>query len=177
MQSRAHNIQMTEKAQVIMQVFQGHGIRFEFPDGWEIAEEQNEGRIALTGSSEDTAFWMVTLLADRPSADDIIQTALESFHEEYDNCDAFETDDSICMLPTVGLNLEFPCQAFMSHALLRSCETDAFSIFVLAQVADFDADELRPVLDAISSSLMWDDGDDGADGDPLAHDNLFGRFL
>ncbi|MGZ0171506.1 MAG: hypothetical protein ACKVHE_18320 [Planctomycetales bacterium] len=160
-----------------MTVFEEHGIRFEYPDGWEISHEHNEEDFSVTVESEGTAFWMLSVLAGRPAAEEVIDAALGSFETEYDSVDVSESDDRICMLPTVATEVDFYELEMVNHASLRACETDNTTIFVLLQMSDTEREANGLLLKAISDSLMWDSGDDDElDGklDPFAFDNLFG---
>ena len=86
----------------LMAVYEEHGVRFEYPDGWEISHEHHEDDFTVTVESDGTAFWMLSVLAGRPVAEDVIAAALESFKAEYDSMDIYETADRICMLPTAA---------------------------------------------------------------------------
>lgn len=160
-----------------MAVFEEHGIRFEYPDGWEISHEHHEEDFSVTVESEGTAFWMLSVLAGRPPAEEVIDAALGSFEAEYDSVDVSENAERICMLPTVAVDVDFYELEMVNHASLRACETDNTTIFVLLQMSDTEREATWPLLKAISDSLMWDSGDDDElDGelDPFAFDNLFG---
>lgn len=160
-----------------MAVYEEHGVRFEYPDGWEISHEHHDEDFSVTIESEGTAFWMLSVLSGRPAAEEVIDAALGSFEAEYDSVDVYESADRICMLPTVATEVDFYELEMVNHASLRACETDNTTIFVLLQMTDTEREVVGPLLKAISDSLMWDSGDDDeldGDLDPFAFDNLFG---
>ena len=70
-----------------MQSYQGHGIQFEYPDDWEISVDAGDGEAAVTVAGPGTAFFVVSLMSDRPTADEVIEAAIESFEDEYDHVD------------------------------------------------------------------------------------------
>jgi hypothetical protein len=162
-----------------MAVYEEHGVRFEYPDSWELSHEHHDEDFSVTVESDGTAFWMLSVLQGRPMAEDVIDAALESFQAEYDSVDVYESPDRICLLPTVAKDIDFYELEMVNRASLRACETDSTTIFVLLQMADTERAEVGPLLKAISESLMCDSDDDEAfDGasDPFAFDNLFGSI-
>ncbi|MFT5324612.1 MAG: hypothetical protein ACI8P0_002476 [Planctomycetaceae bacterium] len=161
-----------------MAVYEEHGVRFEYPDNWELSHEHHDADFSVTIESEGTAFWMLSVLQGRPVAEDVIEAALESFRAEYDPVDVYESEDSICMLPTVARNVDFYELEMVNRASLRACETDSTTIFVLLQMSDTERAEAEPLLKAITDSLMCEsDDDEGLDvTDPFAFDNLFGAI-
>jgi hypothetical protein len=160
-----------------MAVFEEHGVRFEYPDNWELSHEHHDDDFSVTVESEGTAFWMLSVLQGRPIAEDVIAAALESFEAEYDSVDVYECSDRICMLPTVAKDVDFYELEMVNRASLRACETDDTTIFVLLQMSDTERAEAEPLLKAISDSLMWDSGENEELGEAaaaFAFDNLFG---
>lgn len=157
-----------------MQVFEGHGIRFEHPDAWEVIQNlDDDEHITVNVEASDTAFWMVSIMRDRPPTEAVIDSVLESFRAEYDEVDVYESDAKICLLPTAAFDIDFVCIELINRASVRVCETDDCTIFVLHQLSDTEAAEIKPQLDAVSSSLMWESEDDPI-VDPFKFDNLFG---
>ncbi|NQV24605.1 MAG: hypothetical protein HQ518_09580 [Rhodopirellula sp.] len=160
-----------------MAVFEEHGVRFEYPDHWELSHEHHDEDFSVTVESDGTAFWMLSVLQGRPVAEDVIAAALESFSAEYDPVDVYESADRICMLPTVAKDVDFYELEMVNRASLRACETDDTTIFVLLQMSDTERTNAEPLLKAITDSLTWDSGDDDEldEGAALfAFDNLFG---
>lgn len=158
-----------------MQVYEKHGVRFEYPDGWELSVDDSDDQIAVTVEGPGTAFWTISLISERPPAEEIIDSALQCFEEEYGEIDVYESDERICLLPTVGLNLDLISLDIVSKVALRACETDEFSIFSMFQISEVEFDEFGPILQAMNASLTWDSDDgDVSEGDPFEFDNLFG---
>ncbi|MBL6704942.1 MAG: hypothetical protein ISQ06_02440 [Planctomycetaceae bacterium] len=164
-----------------MAVYEEHGIRFEYPDNWELSHEHHGEDFTVTIESDGTAFWMLSVLQGRPVAEEVIEAALESFRMEYEPVDVYESEESICMLPTVARDVDFYELEMVNHARLLACETDSTTVFVLLQMSDTERAEAEPLLRAITESLMCELSD-GVDGDadnesgPFAFDNLFGTL-
>lgn len=162
-----------------MKVYDEHGVRFEYPDNWELSHEHHDDDFSVTLESETTAFWMLSVLHGRPIAEDVIEAALESFRSEYEPVDVYESEDRICMLPTVAKDVDFYELEMVNRASLRACESDSTTIFVLSQMSDTEREEVAPVLKAITESLTCDLGDTDITDDqagPFAFDNLFGNL-
>ena len=157
-----------------MQVYETHGVRFEYPDGWEISVDEAEDQTAVTVEGPGTAFWTLSLISERPPAEEIIESALQCFEDEYSNVDVYEVDDRICLLPTIARNLDVISLDLVSKVGLRVCETDDFSIFTMYQFAETEAESTEQALQAINASLTWESDDETSEGDPFEFDNLFG---
>ena len=162
-----------------MAVYEEPGVRFEYPDNWELSHEHHDEDFSVTIESEGTAFWMLSVLQGRPVAEDVIEAALESFRAEYEPVDVYESEASICMLPTLARDVDFYELEMVNRASLLACETDSTTIFVLFQMSDTERAEAEPLLKAITDSLMCELSD-GVDVDsetgPFAFDNLFGAI-
>jgi len=160
-----------------MNVFDESGVRFEYPSDWTISRASEEGTTAITVESSGTAFWMLSILQERPPAEEILQTALTSLREEYEDCDVYESAEQICLLPTDGYDVDFSCLELINRACLRACEGDTSSLFVLYQTSDVESEQMTPQLEAITQSLSWElasDPDEEYGADPSEFDNLFG---
>lgn len=158
-----------------MQVYEGNSIRFEYPDDWKLTQEDGDGQVTVTIEGPGTAYWMVSILQDRPAAETVLESVLSTFHEEYDELDVYESDEQICLLPTAARDVEIVSLDLIVKARLRVCEADTCSICVLYQIADAESDDVLAQLDSMSDSLAWDDGDNSPiNVDPFEFDNLFG---
>ena len=156
-----------------MSIFEEHGISLEYPDDWALTEESADGQLAISIESPGSAFWMLSVIKGRPSAEDVVAAALESFQREYDNRDVYESAEQICLLPTVACDIDFECVEMLNHAAFRACETDAATLFVMHQCPQTEESQFKNDLDRITDSLMWN-SEDETGFDPLAYDNLTG---
>lgn len=148
-------------------VFEGHGIRFEYPDDWILHEQSSPDEITLTVNSPDTSFWSLTLLFDRPDPQRVIDSALDAFREEYTEIDVYPGDARLNDLPTIACELDFVCHDLIGSAFLRAVAAPDFTLLVLYQGADLELDTLQTVLEKISGSLKWEnDSDDEPPGEP-----------
>ena len=147
-------------------VFEGHGIRFEYPDDWILHEQSSPEEITLTVHSPDTSFWSVTLIFDRPDPQRVVDTVLETFREEYTEIDVYPSDVRLNDQPTLACELDFVCHELIGSAFLRAVATPDFTLFVLYQGADVELDERQSLLEKVTNSLTWETDTDEPPGDP-----------
>lgn len=133
--------------------FANHGVRFSYPKDWEVSEQSKAGERSITVSSAKTAFWTLTLFYDRPEPQEIIDTVLAAFHEEYDEMDDYAARVRLCNRKTVARDIEFVCLELLNSAWARSFHTDDCTVLVLYQTNDLELEETLPVMEAITRSL------------------------
>ena len=147
------------------EIYSSHGVQFRYPGPWELSEESAGDEISITVASPETSFWSLTLIHNRPSPEDVIQSAVAVLREEYDELDDYSSRDTLCGRDTVACDLEFVCLELLNSAYLRAFRTDNFSALVYYQGTDQELADTLPVLEAISATLECRDDDvDELDG-------------
>ncbi|MEX0717097.1 MAG: hypothetical protein WD066_10930 [Planctomycetaceae bacterium] len=131
-----------------------HGIRFRYPDDWDIAEERLEEGVCVTVAGEGTSFWSVSLYDGAPRPEDVIDTAVEAFRDEYDELDEYPVESRLAGVPNVGRDIEFVSLDVLNTACVRSFRAGDATAFVLYQADDRDLEETREILEGISASLV-----------------------
>jgi hypothetical protein len=142
----------------VPETFDKHGIRFRFPDAWELTEETAENTISITVAPSAGLFWSVTLFFDGPSPDDVVETAVQAFGDEYPEHDVYNVPATLGPHRGIGADIEFVALDLVNSAFLRACRTERFTALVLYQGTDRDLEESLEVLEAISESLELDGG-------------------
>ena len=137
-------------------VFEGHGIRFEYPDDWILHEQSSTDEITLTVHSPDTSFWSLTLIFDRPDPRRVIESVLDTFREEYSEIDVYRSEVRLNDQLTESCELDFVCHELIGSAFLRAVAAPDFTLLVLYQGADLELDETQPLLEKLSRSLSWE---------------------
>jgi hypothetical protein len=137
--------------------FADKGIRFKYPENWQLEREDNDSGCSISVQSPDTAFLMLCLHEDMPSTNEVAETALEALREEYPELEADDCVDSLAGQPAVGHDIRF-----FSFDLTNTCWTRSFyssrgTILVLCQFNDLELERNEPVLRAICASLQVDD--------------------
>lgn len=145
----------------MQQQFQGLGIRFRYPDDWRLAEEMGEDEVMLTLSSPESAIWSATVMRHRPDPEEVLQSAIEVFREEYDDLDIEETQTRLANREVPAADIDFVCFEMTNSAHLRAFRTGQFTVLVLYQSSDADMDDHDDTLEAISDSLTCESDIEG----------------
>lgn len=134
-------------------LFQAEGIRFQYPESWQLSRDESETGWTVTVQSPDTAFFLLTLDAEMPETGMMAQTALEALRAEYPDLEADEIIESLGGQPALGHNIRF-----FSLDLTNTCCTRSFygatgTILLMWQANDLEWAAVEPVFRAICSSL------------------------
>jgi hypothetical protein len=145
----------------LQEVYSEHGVGFRYPAAWELAEQRAGKEVTITVSSPETSFWSIVVCFDAPRPEDLIESALEAFRDEYEELDIYPAEASLCQRPTVARDLEFVCLELINSAFLRAFRAGSVSVLVLYQGTDLELEDTQETLEAISVSLSCDGGVEG----------------
>lgn len=137
----------------MQEIYSGHGVRFRYPDTWEVGEQHQDDQITITTSSPGTSFWSITIIPESPDPDELIEAALDAFREEYPEMDVYAAKAKLCDRPAAAKNVEFVCLELLNTAWLRSIRTPQFTILLLYQGTDAELEETESVLEQMTRSL------------------------
>jgi hypothetical protein len=154
--------------------YEAHGVRFQYPENWELAQQIEGQDVFITVSNNGSSFWSLSLFPNCPEAADILESALEAFREEYEELDEYSTETTLCGLETLACELEFVCLELINSGFIRVFVTPKFTALVLYQGSDHELAETHDLLEAISSSLVCDfdfesDSDSDTGFDSMEH--------
>jgi hypothetical protein len=135
--------------------YQGHGVRFRYPSEWEVSEQQEGSQFSITVSSPATAFWTLSLFADCPEPDDVVDAVLDAFREEYDEMDEYPSRGRIGKRPSVGRDIDFVCLDRLNSAGVRAFRARQFTVMVLYQLTENERDETGEILELMTRSLTF----------------------
>jgi hypothetical protein len=140
-----------------LNVFDDLGIRFEYPDDWEleVVDDDSDGdRATVTVQAADgLAFAMLTLDGDRPAPAELIDEALGAMREEYPNLEAVDSLETIGGHPAVGHDLEFLALDMPNSCVIRAFRTARRTILVFCQWSELDDEDLGPTMALLRKSL------------------------
>jgi hypothetical protein len=139
--------------------YEAHGLRFEYPRGWELSEQTAGGDVTLTVQSEGTCYWSVSLLADRPAADRVLRTAVEAFEQEYPEVDVYPARDEHIARPHEAKDLQFFQFELVNSAFLRAFPCGSRTVLVIYQGTDHELEAVKGQLERITASLDFDEQD------------------
>ena len=135
-------------------IYDDNGIRFEYPEGWELDVTDDGPRTAVTVQSPDgPAFALVTVDDSRPGPDELVDEALAALRDEYPGLDATPARETIAGHDAVGHDVEFISLDLTNTAAIRSFRTERRTVFVMAQWSDVEGDETEAALRAILRSV------------------------
>jgi hypothetical protein len=105
-------------------IYDDHGIRFEYPDDWEVEVTDDGPRVtASVQSPGGLAFALVTVDEDRPSPAELADEALAALKDEYPTLDAFPALETIDGHKAVGHDVEFTSLDLNNACVIRSFRT------------------------------------------------------
>ncbi len=144
-----------------MAEFQQHGIRFSYPEDWEIVDEHNGQAHTVTVSSPETSFWCVSVFDQLEPANSVLLAAIEAYQEEYDDVDAYPVDveetEAALLSQAIAWDVEFVCLELVNTVRLRAIEADSKTILVLYQGTDHELESTLPLLERMTESLTLTD--------------------
>jgi hypothetical protein len=138
----------------MLATYDDRGVRFEYPDDWEIDVSEDGPRTAVTVQSPDgPAFALVTVDDSRPEPDELADEALAALRDEYPGLDATPARETIAGHDAVGHDVEFISLDLTNTAAIRSFRTDRRTVFVMAQWSDVEGDAPESALRALRRSI------------------------
>lgn len=135
--------------------FANYGIRFAYPDVWNLEEESDGPDKLITISSSDTCFWMTRIMPSCPAPQDVVESCLQGF-EEYDDLEQTTPAARLAGMPATARDLTFFCFDMPTYAGLRCVRITDFSVLVWWQAVQSDWDELGPQLARVTASFEID---------------------
>lgn len=139
------------------QLYSAHGIRFRYPNDWELSENQDDRDISISVNSPDTSFWTLTLLDGRPAPERVLQEVVETLRGEYAEMDEYSTKAVIHQTECQACDLQFMQYEIINTAYVRACPAGSRTALILYQGMDRELESTRPILEAITASLEWDE--------------------
>jgi len=141
----------------MVETFEAEGVRFRFPENWRLEREENDTGWSVVLQSPDTAFAMISLNEESPSAESLSEAALAAMREDYPDLDVEDRVDTLAGRPAVGHDIRFFSFDLTNTCWIRSFYCSRGTVVVMCQVNDLELDSNEPVLRAICASLEVDD--------------------
>ena len=160
-----------------MAVCDAAGVRFVYPEGWELSQEEHGRDLTFHLQTGGTAFWSLTLLSSKPAAAEAVEAVVQAFQDEYPEVDVYDGPDLMLEGPAAGCEIDFVYLDMVNSAVVRAEATSAFTAVMVYQAEQREFEGLQPEFEAIGSSLRYanDDEAPGLRGPALggghAHDH------
>jgi hypothetical protein len=137
--------------------YEADGIRFAYPSTWGLEREESDSGWTVWLQSPGTAFVTITLDADMPAVEQVVQETLDTLKSDYPALEADTALDTLAGQMAIGHDIHF-----FSFDLTNSCWTRCFycdqgTVLVLCQTSDLELDEVEPIFQAIWASLRVGD--------------------
>ncbi len=139
--------------------YDNHGVRFQFPSDWTLTEQSNEEETTISLQSDGTSFWTLMLFKSRPDPEEILDTVVTAFVQDYEDVDVISAIDNLGGLPSLGRDLDFVCYDLVNSATVRAFQTSDTTVMVLYQGTDHELATTGDQLKAITASLQCQDED------------------
>lgn len=138
---------------LIDQQYQRGDLSFRYPGYWQLEEFVSEDEQSATVLTEGTSFWMVSLIRNVDDIEQVLESALAAFEDEYEELDVYERQDD--HLPGwARQELEFDYQDLISTVVLQAIAVPGNQVLlVIYQGQDQELEEFREIFDRMTSSL------------------------
>lgn len=137
--------------------FRKHGIRFHYPDIWQLEEGGLEDDdIVITVSSDGTCFWSIHILSNSPPPPQAIESCVAAFTDEYEDAEVTPVERWLAEMPSYAREVEFSCYELMNTASMQSVRTGDFTLLVLWQGTDHELKEYQSLLELMTDSVRAD---------------------
>ncbi|GAC1471695.1 MAG: hypothetical protein NVSMB9_18140 [Isosphaeraceae bacterium] len=143
------------------ETYDDNGVRFEYPDDWQI-EVSDEGEIitVAVNAPDGLAFALVTTDDSRPAPAMVADKALEAMREEYPSLDATPALETINGHRAVGHDIEFLSLDLTNGCAIRSFRTPRRTVLLFNQWSDIEDEQITGSLAAIRLSVTETDADE-----------------
>jgi hypothetical protein len=148
-----------------MLTYDSHGVRFRYPEDWSLSHEHQGSSLVINLQTPGTAFWSLTLLADCPPVEDVLEAAIAAFEEEYGEVDVYRHDASTAELPTAACDLDFVYLDLVNSAAIRSILIGDYTALVMYQAEGREFEDLQADFDAVMASLEYIAEDEPSEGE------------
>ena len=136
--------------------YSGNGIRFFYPEGWEVQEESNDEQTMITVQSPATAYWSLSLFEGHHDPEEIAESVLRAYRETYSDIEVQEPDVLVQGIPVVAREIDFVCVEMVSTASLIIFHTEKQTALVIFQAEDREMERVREMMEDITRSLSCD---------------------
>lgn len=143
-----------ERRPTMLGIYDDRGIRFEYPDGWELDVSDDGPRMAVTVQSPSgPAFALVTADDTRPAPGDLADEALAALRDEYPGLDAVPARETIDGHDAAGFDIEFFSLDMTNTCAIRAYQSPRRTVFVMTQWSDVEEDDPEAALRAVRRSI------------------------
>lgn len=135
-------------------VYEEHGIRFQYPEDWEVEVSDDGPRTTVAlHAPGGLAFALVTVDDSCPAPADLADEALEAMREEYPGLDVTPALETIDGHRALGHDLEFFSLDMVTACAIRSYRTPRHTVLVFGQWSELAEENPEETIRQVRSSL------------------------
>jgi hypothetical protein len=141
-------------------IYDDQGIRFQYPDDWEVEETEDGPVFTITLNAPDgLAFALVTVDDSRPAPAVLADEVLGTMREEYPTLDAVPALETIGGHRAIGHDVEFISLDLTNACTIRCFRTERRTVLIFGQWSDIEDEEIATVLAAVRLSFEETDAE------------------
>jgi hypothetical protein len=139
---------------VITRIYEGHGVRFEYPSDWDL-EESDEGEASTVEvqAPGGLAFALVRSDESGPDPASVADEVLDAMREEYPGLDVTPAMETIAGYHATGYDVEFFSLDFTNGAAIRCFRTPDRTVLAFGQWSDIGAEDLPDLIRGVFRSV------------------------
>ena len=135
--------------------FQSFGIRFLYPENWELAEETSgQHPRSVQVQSPTGAVWSLYVYETPAAPRELADEALAALTAEYPGLESRAAGGQLGNTDTTGYDVDFYCLDLVIACRIRSFRRQEKTFLVICQAETREFDKLSAVFEAISLSLV-----------------------
>lgn len=134
-------------------VFERDGIRFRYPENWQLEPEDSDSGWTVSLYGPGTAIVILSLDESMPEAEAMADAALLALRDDYPDLEADPCMDSVAGQPAYGHDIRFFSLDLTNTCWTRSLYSARGTLLVMWQVNDLELETTEQVLRAICASL------------------------
>jgi len=137
--------------------FDEGGIRFQYPENWQLEREEHDNGWTVSVQSPSTAFFLLTVNGEGIPPEQMADTILEAMRADYPDLEADERIEALAGQPSFGHDMHFTSLDLTNTCWTRSLYCPEGTALVMWQTDDLELETNEPVLRAMCASLEVDD--------------------
>ena len=139
--------------------FNENGVQFLYPDNWTLDKHPSDDGLdtALTLETPSGALWTLNVEQGLRNLDDLANSVRQTLCDEYDEVEYENHEGKWGELDASGYELHFYVMELVVKAVIECLHFDGRTYLVMMQAETRDFDELAPVFQALSASLVRPD--------------------
>ena len=136
--------------------YQQNQLQFQYPENWTLSDDPDEAlpRAISLESPGGHILWSVHLHPTTDDADEILDKAIDTLRESYDDLELSTEKADFDMFEAKAFGALFFCLDFLVRIKLQVFSTPNYKLMLWYQCEDRDFDAQEMVFRAISTTLM-----------------------